>query len=69
MTEPSYIDLDHQNAGVVAMWLTERGIPATVRGGPWGGSIDATVIVNQGGKLIVEPGDRVRVLNGEVWLS
>jgi len=51
------------------MWLTERGIPATVRGGPRGGSIDATVIINQRGKLIVEPGDRVRVLNGEVWLS
>ena len=65
----AYIDLDHQNAGAVVMWLTQRGIPATMRGGPRGGSIDATVIVNQRGKLIIEPGDRVRVIDGEVCLS
>lgn len=66
----SKIELDTKNAGVVAGWLRQRGIPANVRGGPRGGSIGATVIVNQKGqKLVIEPGDTVRVIDGDVCLS
>ena len=65
----SHIDLDRKNAGAVVEWLRRRGVPSTMRGGPKGGSMDATVIVNQRGKLVIEPGDRVRVINGEVALS
>lgn len=65
----SHFDLNPDNAGQLAIWLQRRGVDAVVRGGPKGGSLGGSVIVNQiGGRLVVEPGDRVRVINGRVVL-
>lgn len=70
MSAETHVDLTNRNAGYVTSWLRERGIPAVMRGGPKGGSIGGTVILNQRGqKLTIEPGDRVRVIDGEVAVS
>lgn len=65
MADVVTLHLTRSNAGAIVGALVAAGIHTVMRGGPRGGSVDATVIV-RAQQLVLEPGDTVTVQDGTV---